>query len=1160
MIQIQMFGGFRVRSGTESVEGLSGPRIQALLAYLILQAGVPQSRQQLAFLFWPESSEHQAFGCLRKLLHELRQRLPEFDRLILADRLHLTWKPTIDCRVDVLEFDALTRTSLNGTDDLRRVVELYQGELLPGCYEDWLLTRREAAARNFRDLLTRGVELLESQRCYSEAIGFAQRLLEQDPLNEVAYHNLMRLYSLYGDRAAALKTYHTCAKTLRRELAVSPSTEMRTSFQRLLKAEPLDVEPQGAVSRQGLVGRHREWQTLRERWAEAEQGRPCCVALVGGVGIGKTRVAEEFLQWAEQQGVTTLSVRSYRLERELPYMLMISILRQLSLQGLEPSWRRELVQLLPELADQGELAPSPVSSPQERRQQIFEASCRAFTRIQPSLTVVDDLQWSDVESLDWLKLLLYNWTTARMMLVMTVRTHELPRHSPVLRALKELRAAGLLVEINMEALSSQETHQLANSLLPHPLPEATAQRLYEESEGNPLFITELVRSGLLSQPQKSVPLPPTFQSVWEARLGSLPETLRRLVELLAIIARPISLTLLERCSALPIDVLYDGVPELLERGFIEERRDGLFAFTHGKLAECTAQSINPMSRRRLHLQVARALAQELDQVSVRHHVEIASHYERAFEPIKAAGHYVQAGQAAVVLFAYSEALGFFKRALQALQNAPNQLSLCWEIHLGCEHIHGVMAARQEQLESLNAMERLARQPGAESHWLPETRIRQAQRLVKIGQGPLALSLLQDASSLSAQRGLPGLEAKALYFEAREIFQNAPRSPHLLAMLERAQQLAGLAQDRALGADISSFGLYLRQTFGVLPPPGICANPFDEDPWPEPKDDPHLRQSILGHRARACLCEGRVQCAIGHTVRALEIATEMHDEFLINRHEHWLGMCQYLQGQYSIAGYYFERTSIRARRIGDRRKELSGLLWSAEVQMELGHYEVVQGLLHETLILARESGDHVLEAYAYSSLSHLYFELHEPEQCLRTSEEGLRVAEKVAGGYSGSEGGLFHWRGRALQKLGRIDEAKEALERSASVCIGLDRYFCLDETLVSMAEVYLIRQQSSTAIELLEPLILRALSPQEGMVQPQRALYVYAQALRQHGCMREAERALMDARHRLLQIAHNIQQESDRRAFLKRQLNQAILAASAGSEGPPGGALAAANGC
>src|SRR5262245_46437868 len=92
-LQIQLLGTFQLRYQGALVQAFYQVRLQSLLAYLLLQRNTPQPRQHLAFLFWPDSSEAQAYSNLRKALHALRSALPEADHFLQIDAKTVQWRP-----------------------------------------------------------------------------------------------------------------------------------------------------------------------------------------------------------------------------------------------------------------------------------------------------------------------------------------------------------------------------------------------------------------------------------------------------------------------------------------------------------------------------------------------------------------------------------------------------------------------------------------------------------------------------------------------------------------------------------------------------------------------------------------------------------------------------------------------------------------------------------------------------------------------------------------------------------------------------------------------------------------------------------------------------------------------------------------------------------
>lgn len=280
--------------------------------------------------------------------------------------------------------------------------------------------------------LERLIQRLEEQRDYPGAITYARRILRQDPLQEDAYRSQMHLHALNRDRTSTLRTYHDCATVLRRELGVDPDPATHAMHERLLKAhvppaqeaaaQPPDVELP-------LVGRQREWERLREVWRDATGGRSQVVLVAGEARIGKTRLAEELLRLAAYQGMSTARTRCYAAEGGLAYAPLTDWLRtdtlQEALRGLDGVWLTEVARLLPEL-----LVERPVLRPPEaltqgwQRQRLFEALSRAVLAAkQPLLLVMDDLQWCDTETQEWLHHLARFDPSAGLLIVGAVRTH-----------------------------------------------------------------------------------------------------------------------------------------------------------------------------------------------------------------------------------------------------------------------------------------------------------------------------------------------------------------------------------------------------------------------------------------------------------------------------------------------------------------------------------------------------------------------------------------------------------------------------------------------------------------------------------------------------------------------------------------------------------------
>lgn len=680
-LDIQLLGDFQLTHNGRSLNDLNSNRLQTLLVYLLLHRSAPQPRRHIAFLFWPDTSEKQALTNLRTIYTRLRKKLPDADLFLQSDSQTMQWRSDAPYTLDVAAFETAV-THAHTTTDWQTAVSLYHGPLLPGWYEEWLEPERQRLQQAFLQANETLLHLLEAQRRYPDAIHTAQNHLRHDPLHEATYRRLMRVQALNGEKADALRTYHTCATLLENELGVTPDEATRALYEQLLHAglepEPSPTsQPETAVI--PLIGRDDEWNQLKRAWQTAVRGRARLVLISGEAGIGKSRLAAELQQWAQRQGIDTAATRSYQAEGELTYAPLLTWLRTPILQS---AWQKaddvvltELARLLPELLVKrlDLAAPAPLTQSWQR-QRLFAALTEAvLARSRPLLLHIDDLQWCDAETLQWLHFLLRTHPQAPLLIVGTFRSEEIRREHPLIPLQLALRQSRQLKEIELAPLPAAETAVLAAHLTPQPINPAETNRLFQETEGNPLFIIEMMRPGL---PQAHS-LPPTIQAMIQARFAQLSSQARELMAQAAVIGRAFDYALLAQTSGMAEDVLVTHLDELWRRRLIREHGGADYDFSHDKIREVAYAELSQARQRLLHRRVAQSLEALHPANIAAYSSQIAAHYEAADQPAAAIPHYQRAANTARQLYAHAEAITHLQRALQLLPQLPENTPLVW---------------------------------------------------------------------------------------------------------------------------------------------------------------------------------------------------------------------------------------------------------------------------------------------------------------------------------------------------------------------------------------------------------------------------------------------------------------------------------------------------
>jgi DNA-binding SARP family transcriptional activator len=258
-LRICLFGKFCVRRNEQVLDGFDARKVQELFCYLLLHRDHSLPRETLASLLWPDTTTAQSKKNLRQALWQLQSALGSQneqvnERVLLVEpdwvQLNTAANFWLDVAVFEQAFNLVQKTPGQELDNstaqlLQETVQLYQGPLLEGWYQDWCLLERERLQSIYLTMLDKLMSYCEVLHDYEMGLLYGMRIMCYDRARERTHRRMMRLYYLIGDRAEALRQYERCSSALEEELGVSPSKSTIAIYKQI-QADQLD-EPASAL-------------------------------------------------------------------------------------------------------------------------------------------------------------------------------------------------------------------------------------------------------------------------------------------------------------------------------------------------------------------------------------------------------------------------------------------------------------------------------------------------------------------------------------------------------------------------------------------------------------------------------------------------------------------------------------------------------------------------------------------------------------------------------------------------------------------------------------------------------------------------------------------------------------------------------------------------
>jgi serine/threonine protein kinase/tetratricopeptide (TPR) repeat protein len=703
------------------------------------------------------------------------------------------------------------------------------------------------------------------------------------------------------------------------------------------------------LSRGRLVGRKRQIEQLKDLWAHTQGGNLHLALISGEPGIGKTRLANELLVYAQLGGAVVLRGGCYEYEATMPYVPLVEALREwVYLQTLENlgeklgSMATELSKLAPEIETKiGPLSPNPPLSPDEERLRLFDNIARFLGRLASQaglILFIDDLHWADQGTLTLLYYLLRNLRSEKMMILAAYREVELDRSHPLANALVEWNRERLATRVSIGRFTKDETCTLLCSLFEiQSVSDEFVDAIHRETEGNPFFIEEVVKA-LIGNGQiyrvedhwereeiTNLSIPQSVKEAIGRRLNRLNPTTIDVLHSAAPLGKSFNFTELASVVSLDEEQLLDALDETIAAQIVKAGSGEDFVFTHDNIREVLYEELNPIRRRRMHQRIGESLEEIYTTDLIDHYPDLAYHFIESGDLTRGLSYSTLAAGKAEKVYALDEALYYYERAAECAETLelPEKLKEILEAMGKVYYLNGPFQKAIEAFQSAMDLTKDANKRAELKTWIGMT-------YCFIGD-ETGLDYLHTAIKELDADTQGGDLARATTMVGRFHHYHG-RSDQAIAYLENARQLAEPLDNAMILTEIYAF---LSGAYQQSIPPQIDRS----DSWArrsialgERLNFPHAVAIGYEFLAENAAIEGCWNDCLEYGSRNREIGQKIGSKDRIAWAEMSIGLALYGKGQLEAALKQLNTALSIADGIGDIR--LATLIRSSRSRVEI----------------------------------------------------------------------------------------------------------------------------------------------------------------------------------------------------------------------------------
>ena len=584
-------------------------KIAALVYYLFLEREA--NRLKLATLFWGEKEEEAAAGNLRNAIYLIKKIIPE--ELIVVDRRMLKIAPSADITLDIDSLDRLEHCSIEEVQKLG--LEFMDSFSIPGSeeFEFWLRQKRFDCAEKFEKNVRLRIQSQKQSKNWEDVAQCLKLLINKDSLDEKNYLQLMQLYAATGRTSKAFKLFSTLKQMLHQELGTSPGQEVMELHHELLTLRREKKQETQETNGFPFFGREAEIKSILSHIQQTIDNKVTCINIFGPAGIGKSALINHLLPKLSRS--RAFWCRGHEISEKYAYSPWNGFFRDLSsdikTEKLGDPLKLHILKThFPSFEVEYTLAPNTDFSPLLQQHnpvrfgELLAEIMRLNSSAQRQLIILEDLQWFDTSSLEMLQSFLLS-NPGNLVLVALYRTGDGGGRQAIFDYLDHKEAIWLK-KIKLAPFDKEETKAFCELSLKRPLRDEEIEPIFQETEGVPLFISELLN--LLKEGESVDSLPNRLSGIIENRIQSLSPYQKNILEYLSVFTSEVFyndfIALFDKDRV----QLAEGIEYLCRKNFIQERisdSDNLkLCFTHDRIKSFVYSQISEFRKRALHGKIA----------------------------------------------------------------------------------------------------------------------------------------------------------------------------------------------------------------------------------------------------------------------------------------------------------------------------------------------------------------------------------------------------------------------------------------------------------------------------------------------------------------------------------------------------------------------------